>query len=78
MTVRVPDPVDVAARWAAVLGEPLADGNTIVLDEGRQTVRFVSTGPGEREGVCGFTFALEGAGPGTREIAGATFEITGA
>ena len=32
------------ARWAAVLGEHVcADGNTIVLDEGRQTVRFVAT-----------------------------------
>jgi hypothetical protein len=78
MTVRVREPDDVAARWAAVLGEPISDGDTIVLDEGRQTVRFVAPAAGEREGISGFAFALEGAEPRTVEIAGATFDVTGA
>lgn len=77
MTVRVPDPADVAARWAGVLGEPVSDRDTIVLDEGRQTVRFVAGADGEREGIAGFVFALEGAEPQTVEIGGATFELVG-
>ena len=76
MTVRVPDPADVAARWAGVLGEPVSDGNTIVLDEGRQTVRFVEQRTGEREGIASFVFVLEGAEPRTVDIGGARFEVT--
>ncbi len=75
MTVRVPDPDVVAARWAAVLGEELSDGTTIVLDDGRQTVRFVGQGPGEREGISAFSFKVPDAQARTAEIGGATFEI---
>jgi len=75
MTVRVPDPGDVAARWAGVLDEPVSSGNTIVLDEGKQLVRFVEKGSGEREGIGGFVVAAPGAEPRTVEIAGATFEV---
>ena len=78
MTVRVADPDDTAARWAGVLGEPVASGNTIVLDDGRQTVRFIESGPGEREGVGGFVVAVEGAEPQAVQIAGATFQVVGA
>ena len=78
MTVRVPDPDDVAARWAGVLGEPLSPDNTIVLDEGRQTVRFVAQGTAEREGISGFVVAVTGAESRTVEIGGATFEVVGA
>ena len=75
LTVRVPDPADVAARWAAVLGVPVSHGETIVLDEGRQTVRFVAQGAGEREGIAGFVVAVPGAEPRSVEIAGATFDV---
>lgn len=75
MTVRVPDPTDVAQRWAGVLGEPESSGDTIVLDEGRQTVRFIAPGPAEREGIGGFVVAVPGAEPSTIDIAGARFEI---
>ena len=80
MTVVAPDPGDVAGRWAAVLGEPLSEGNTIVLDEGRQTVRFVARGAGasEREGISAFVVAVPGAEPSTVEIAGATFAVISA
>lgn len=75
MTVRVADPSDVARTWASVLGEPVSDGDTIVLDEGRQTVRFVACGDGEREGIAAFVLALEGAESRTADIAGATFTV---
>ena len=74
MTVRVDDPSDVAARWARVLGEPVHQ-DAIVLDEGRQTVRFVRRGEGEREGIAGFIFELPGIDAKTVDIAGATFNI---
>ena len=77
MTVRVADPDDTAARWAAVLGEPVSDGSTIVLDEGRQTIRFVPRAAGEREGISAFVIAVPGADPQTTEIAGATFDVIG-
>lgn len=73
MTVRMPDPAAVAPRWAAVLGEPVTGDDTIVLDDGRQTVRFVRQRDGEREGISGFVFS--GDTPATVEIAGATFTI---
>ena len=75
MTVRVPEPDKVAARWADVLGETVSGGDTIVLDDGRQTVRFVAPAPGEREGVAGFVIAVPGAEPATVDIAGATFTV---
>lgn len=75
MTVCVRDPGDVAGRWAAVLGEPLSEDNAIVLDEGRQTVRFVTQGAGAREGISGFVVAIPGSEPRTAEIAGATFTV---
>jgi hypothetical protein len=77
MTVRVSAPGDVAGRWAAALGEPVSEGDTIVLDGGRQTVRFVAPAPGEREGIAGFVIAVEGAEPRTVDIAGATFTVIG-
>jgi hypothetical protein len=78
MTVCAPDPDDVAARWAAVLGEPLSEGSAIVLDEGRQTVRFVPQGAGAREGISAFVVAVPGAEPRTVEVAGATFAVIAA
>jgi len=77
ITVRVPEPDAVAARWAAVLGEPLSDGSTIALDGGGQTVRFVPQGAGEREGISGFVVAAPGAPSGAVEVAGAAFEVAG-
>jgi len=74
MTVRMADPTATAARWAAVLGEPVSD-NTIVLDEGRQTVRFVQQRDGEREGICAFQFELAGVKASTVDIGGASFGI---
>jgi hypothetical protein len=74
MTVRVPNPAEIAQRWAAVLGETVSDDNTIVLDEGRQTVRFVPLDDG-REGISGFRFELAGAEPRTVEIGGAAFTV---
>jgi hypothetical protein len=74
MTVRADDPSTIAARWAAVLGET-AVNNTIVLDEGRQTVRFVPL-DGGREGIASFVFSLPDVEPKTVEIAGAMFDVT--
>jgi hypothetical protein len=75
MTVRAADPDEVARRWAGVLGQAVGAGNVIVLDEGRQTVRFVERHDGDREGIAGFVLALD-ATPKTTDIAGATFEVT--
>jgi hypothetical protein len=75
MTVRVPDAHAVAERWAEVLGEPVTADNTIVLDDGSQTVRFVEPTAGEREGISGFVLALDGAVPRRVDIGGATFEV---
>ncbi len=75
MTVRVADPDDIAARWAAVLGEAVTPDDTIVLDAGRQTVRFVAPTEGEREGIAGFAIAVQGADPRTVEVAGVTFTV---
>ena len=76
MTVRVREPGEVASRWADVLGEKVSAGDTIILDQGRQTVRFVGPAAGEREGLSGFVIAAEGAEPRTVEIAGAMFTVT--
>jgi hypothetical protein len=73
MTVRVDDPPAVASRWASVLGETASD-DAIVLDGGRQTVRFVPL-DGEREGIASFVFELDGVAPTTVEIAGASFRV---
>jgi hypothetical protein len=78
MTVRIADPEDTGARWAAVLGLSVSPDNTIVLDEGRQIVRFVELHPGDREGISGFVIATQGAEPQTVDIAGARFELVGA
>jgi hypothetical protein len=74
MIVRVDEPAEIASRWARVLGEPV-DDNAIVLEEGRQIVRFVRRSDGEREGIAGFSFELPGIEPKTVDIAGATFEL---
>jgi hypothetical protein len=73
MTVRVDDPTAVAARWASVLDETASD-DAIVLDDGRQTVRFVPL-DGEREGIASFVFDLEGVAPTNVDIAGASFRV---
>jgi hypothetical protein len=78
MTVRTPDPDDIAARWAKVLGEPVSEKSTLVLDGGRQTVRFIEQRPDERAGIAGFVIAVDGATPQTLDIGGATFEIRSA
>lgn len=77
MTVRVAEPREVVSRWAAVLDEPVSPEDTIVLDEGRQAIRFIASGPDEREGLSAFAVAVPGAEPRTVEIGGATFVITG-
>lgn len=77
MTVRVPDPAEVAARWAAVLGEPVSGASTIALDEGRQTIRFVAQRDGEREGIAGVVVALPRTEHRTVDIAGVAFEVLG-
>lgn len=50
LTVSVHDPEAVAATWAAVLGVA-ADGPTLALDGGRQTVEFVPAGAGAPERI---------------------------
>lgn len=56
------DPAAMAARWGEVLGLPVADGPSIVADEGR--IDFVQAG--ERgEGVDAFSFR---AAPGTQPL----------
>lgn len=74
MTVCVPHPSETAERWASVLGLIPSD-DAIVLDEGRQTVRFVRLEDGEREGIASFVFALDGVEPAAVDIGGVTFTV---
>jgi len=58
LTVGTPDPEGLARRWAEVLGVA-ADGATVVLDGGRQTLSFVPSEAGA-EGITSVDTALAG------------------
>jgi hypothetical protein len=77
ITVRDRDPISLAGRWGEVLGVPVQpedDGAALVLDEGRQCVRFVQVGAGEREGISEFFIAASGK-PRELSIGGVTFSL---
>jgi hypothetical protein len=77
MTVRDRDPGSLARRWGQVLGVPVqpeADGAALVLDEGRQCVRFAELEAGEREGISEFFIASSGD-PREISIGGVTFGL---
>jgi hypothetical protein len=79
-TVQAADPPALAARWAQVLGAPLAaDGVTLALDGGGE-VRFVAPGDDRGDGICGFDVALAspGAAPGEHAgLGGVRFTLSG-
>lgn len=77
MTVRDRDPLSLAGRWGQVLGvavQPDDDGAALVLDEGRQCVRFAHLETGEREGISEFFIASPGE-PQELSIGGVTFKL---
>ena len=72
LLVAVDDPADTARRWADVLGVPAGGDATLVLDGGRQQVRFVAASSPATDGIVGVTVAVDAAtGPVT--IAGVEF-----
>lgn len=77
ITIRDRDPSVLAQRWGQVLGltaKPEEDGAALVLDDGRQCVRFVRLAAGEREGICDFIIASP-AEPQQLSIGGVTFRL---
>ena len=73
LTVAVHEPDTVAAIWGHLLGVP-AQGSTIALDGGAQTVEFVSVAPTEVERIV----EVRAAAPhhsGEQVIAGVRFRI---
>ena len=81
VTVQAEDPVAVAAQWATVLDEIAKDMDgtpTLVLDSGRQTVRFVAVADGRGEGISSVTVALSDdvrAGRESVDVCGVRFEL---
>lgn len=76
ITVAADDPDGVRRRWADVLGVPAGDGTDLVLDGGRQRLRFVPVSG--RQGVVAATFSLARE-PTTTAVGGLelTIESTG-
>ena len=71
LTVAVHDPASVAATWSELIGVA-ANGSTIVLDGGRQEVRFVDAAPTDVERIVEVRATAPGhAGEAT--IAGVRF-----
>jgi hypothetical protein len=56
LTVRTPDPEGLATKWAEVLGVA-AEGATISLDDGRQTITFERGTDTRDEGIVGIEVA---------------------
>jgi hypothetical protein len=79
-TVRATDPAATAARWAHVLGAPLAAGGTALELEDGGVVRFVAT-TGERpEAIAGFDVDVQAAPAGGRahaDLGGVRFTLRG-
>jgi hypothetical protein len=75
LTVESPDPEALARRWAEVLGVT-ADGTTVVIDGGRQTLSFVPSASGS-EGITAVDFALDDTeGQRTVEVGTATVRVS--
>jgi hypothetical protein len=75
LTVAAIDPGAVAARWAAVLGLDVEDGDPLVtLADAGQVLRFVPAGSAAEEGIVACGLSLPGAG-GSVEIAGVRFDV---
>jgi hypothetical protein len=83
LTVETPEPFAVAMRWASVLGtdaETEADrrGAAVVLDAGRQRLRFVDGGAGRPAGISEVMIAmpdLGGESQGPVDIGGVRFAV---
>jgi hypothetical protein len=75
VTVAADDPDGVRRRWADVIGVDARDGDTLVLDDGRQRVRFVRAG--DRRGIVAATIALP-MSPATATVGGVEFTIESA
>ena len=74
LTVETPDPEGLARRWADVLGVE-ADGATVVIDDGRQTLSFVRSASGA-EGITGVDAVLADIdGERTVEVGSATVRV---
>ncbi|MGH8921808.1 MAG: VOC family protein, partial [Actinomycetes bacterium] len=61
LTVRARYPTALGQRWAEVLAtdsRPDGPDTIIVLDDGRQALRFASCGPAEPEGISGVEVAI--------------------
>ena len=75
LTVETPDPEGLARTWAEVLGV-LADGSTVVIDDGAQALSFVPSASGG-EGITAVDFSLaDGEGPRTVEVGTATVRVS--
>lgn len=73
ITLAVPDPAAVAARWGQVLGRPAGGDGTPVLPLDGAEVRFEAAEPGGPEGLVEIAVELEGPGrgePGVSELGG--------
>ncbi|MGR7027191.1 hypothetical protein [Geodermatophilus sp. URMC 62] len=73
VTVAVPDPDEVARRWAALLDVP-AVGGGLGLDGGRQSLSFVA-GAGDVAAVTAARLALPGARPDTADVGGVHVQV---
>jgi hypothetical protein len=75
VTVAVPDPREVARRWATLLDVTAVDGDCrLPLDGGRQHLSFVA-GAGGVAAVTAARLALPGAGHRTAHVGGVHVEI---
>jgi hypothetical protein len=77
LLVAVADPAAAAARWGAVLGvEPQPDAS-LVLEGGRQRVRFTATGDDAADGIVTVEVEVEpGVETGPVTVAGVVFGRT--
>jgi len=75
VTVAVPDPGEVAGRWAALLDVPaVGSDHRLQLDDGRQHLSFTA-GPGDVAAVTAARLALPGVEHRAADVGGVRFEI---
>lgn len=70
VTVAVPDPADIARRWACVLGVPLSDESRPTLALDGSEIQFAATVDGCTEGLIGITLAGVPSLPGDGIVTG--------
>ena len=74
VTVAVEDPAAVARRWATVLDLPEPTDPLLLLDDGRQELRFVPAGDGP-VGAVAATFALPAVAIRLTTVAGVALDV---